>query len=317
VPLEIDPAARHVIGLAIGRGGVEAQRLSLTGLPLGGVADRSVSDPAQLVSAAARLLSQYVGKDALAVGITVPGFVDPAAGAILFSSALPGRNSTSLAPAYLAAGRLPVVLENDMHAIAARWFLANRPQGPQDVLLVRVADGQLGAALLVDGRPNRGCATGGNELGHTRFPNVPTSRCYCGQTGCLERIVSTDFLGRDDGATLAERLAGYQPEADPRVEAMLGYLAHGLANAVNFIRPHRLVLVSPFVRHAAFIGELTRRTHELILVQLADRVGIDLWDEPPVGSAQTAGWLALADLLMGRWGQRAPMPTVPAVYSSR
>ena len=53
----------------------------------------------------------------------------------------------------------------------------------------------LGSALLIDGRPNRGCVTGANELGHTRLP-VETDICFCGHPGCLERIVSTEFLRR-------------------------------------------------------------------------------------------------------------------------
>jgi predicted NBD/HSP70 family sugar kinase len=308
IPLEIDPAARQVLGLAIGRGGVEVQRLSLTGAPIGPLVAHPVTNPAPRLPPAARLLAQCVDPQALAIGITVPGFVDPAAAAILFSSALPGRPSTSLAPVYTAAAGLPVVLENDMHAIAARWLLHNRPGRCQDVLLVRVADGQLGAALLVEGHPNRGCAAGGNELGHTRFPNVPTPRCYCGQSGCLERLVSTDWLRQEDPASapLADRLAAYHPGRDALLETLIGYLAHGLANAINFIRPHRLVLVSPFVGHQPFIEALTQRMRSLILVELADRVSLDLWDEPPVGSAQTAAWLALADLLLGHWSDPAP-----------
>ncbi len=198
-----------------------------------------------------------------------------------------------------------------MHAIAARWSLENRAGASEDVLLVRIADGQLGAALLIEGRPNRGCATGGNELGHTRFPDVTTPLCYCGQSGCLERIVSTTFLRQNDprhiplAGTLAtwpsDRAAG--SIADPAAAALIHHLAHGLANAVNFIRPHRLVLVSPFVGHAAFVEDLLRQTRELILIQLRDRARIDLWDDPPVGGARTAAWLALAQVLTGRWGE--------------
>ena len=122
----------------------------------------------------------------------------------------------------------------------------------------------------------------------------------------LERIVSTDFLRQENARhlRLADSLAVYVHGLDPQPDALVGYLAHGLANAVNFIRPHRLVLVSPFVNDSAFIDELIRRTRELILVQLADRVRIDLWDDPPVGGARTAAWLALAQFLTGRWGNK-------------
>jgi len=64
------------------------------------------------------------------------------------------------------------------------------------------------------------------------------------------------------------------------MDEMNEYLACGLSNAVNFVRPHRLVLVSPFTRYAAFGDALVRQTRSMILPQLVDRVRIDLWDEP-------------------------------------
>src|SRR5205807_3952274 len=157
-------------------------------------------------------------------------------------------------PIYDVAGDLPVVLENDMHALAARWLLTHRAAG-QDVLLVLVGDGRLGAAILVDGRPNRGCAIGANDLGHCRF-FVDTEKCFCGHVGCLERIVSTDFLLRQNGhagrngksitpppdGALLQRAAAYDgdPASDPALNTILEYLACGLSNAINFVRPHRL-----------------------------------------------------------------------------
>ena len=96
-------------------------------------------------------------------------------------------------PLYEMAGDRPLVLENNMHALAAWWLLMHQAESDEDVLLVSIMDGQMGAALLIDGRPNRGCATGANEIGHMRF-FVDTETCYCGHPGCLERVVSTEFM---------------------------------------------------------------------------------------------------------------------------
>lgn len=323
-PLEIDPARRNAVGLAIGPGRVEACRVGLRGQPIGRPLAKAVASPGSMVAAAARLLERAIDRETLAVGVSVTGFVDPIERAVLFSSALPGRSHASLAPIYGAAGDVPVVLENDMHALAARWMLAHRVSaaaaGAGDVLLVRIDDGRLGAAMLIDGRPNRGCATGGSELGHCRF-FVETRPCYCGHAGCLERIVSTDFLrrhspsGRGNGRShrnrngsslielpLATRAARFDGHNDSALSDMLRYLARGLANAVNFVRPHRLVLVGALTRCATFTGALIRQTRGEVLPELADRVRFDLWDEPTIGSGETAGWLALANLLYGGWG---------------
>ena len=307
VPLEIDPLRRHVIGLAIAPGRVEACRVGLRGHPVGPSVSRPITDPSKVIPTATAMLKKMMNADAMAIGLSVTGFVDAEKHAVLFSSALPGKGPATLAPIYEAAGELPVVLENDMHAMAARWMLTHRAAG-QDVLLVLVEDGRLGAAMLIDGRPNRGCATGGNELGHSRF-FVDTQKCYCGHTGCLERIVSTEFLHRQHNhkrgpETLLQTTAQFtgDPDTHPALQTILKYLACGLANAVNFVRPHRLILVSPFTRTPAFADALVRMIRGSVLVELADRVKIDFWDEPAAGSAETAGWLALADLFFGGWG---------------
>ena len=88
-----------------------------------------------------------------------------------------------------------MILENNMHALAAWWSLIHQADIDEDVLLVSIGDGQMGAALLIEGKPNRGCAIGANELGHMRF-FVDTEICYCGHPGCLERVCSTEFLRR-------------------------------------------------------------------------------------------------------------------------
>ena len=307
VPLEIDPLRRHVIGLAIAPGRVEACRVGLRGHPVGPSVSRSNVDAAKVIPTAAAMLKKMMSAEAMAIGLSVTGFVDAEKHAVLFSSALPGKGPATLAPVYEAAGDLPVVLENDMHAMAARWMLTHRAAG-QDVLLVLVEDGRLGAAMLIDGRPNRGCATGGNELGHSRF-FVDTQKCYCGHMGCLERIVSTDFLNRSkpqrsQATTLLQATTHFNGDvpANPGLESILKYLACGLANAINFVRPHRLILVSPFTRSPAFADALVRMIRSSVLVELADRVRIDFWDEPAAGSAETAGWLALAELFFGGWG---------------
>lgn len=308
VPLEIDPARRYVVGLAIAPGKVEAGRVGLRGTPIGSPISKTVEDPAKLIPTAASLLKKVIGPETMGIGFSITGFVDPVEHVVLLSSALPGKPHASLAPIYEAAGDLPVILENDMHALAARWLLTHRVNG-QDVLLALVHDGRLGAAILIDGHPNRGCATGANELGHCRFAFVETAKCFCGHVGCLERIVSTDFMRRrskgdfDPKETLMQRVNrfGGDAESDPALATILQGLSCGLANAINFVRPHRLVLTSPLVRNADFADVLVRQIRGGVLNELADRVKIDFWDEPDAGSSETAGWLALAEFFFGGW----------------
>ena len=321
VPLAIDPSTRHLLGLALVPGRAEITRLALTGEVVGRPVTKDVSSPAALVKTAAALLERQVTSETLAIGVTSTGFLDPINKSILFSSALPGRGVESLKPVFDAAGDVPAVLGNDMHALAARWLLTHRAEQKQDVILVWFTDGRLGSAILIEGRPNRGCATGGNELGHTRFPGIETARCFCGQIGCLERIVSSDFLNRQDNnaklsQSLSDRVGEFESaEADPALGHMLDLLAQSLSNAVNFIRSHRLVLASPYMRHAALVQALVTKTRALVLPELASRLKIDLWDQSSTGSAENAGWLALAELLYSGWDAAARTPRLAVARS--
>src|SRR5437764_5837425 len=171
-----------------------------------------------------------------------------------------------------------------MHAMAAWWLLVHQAESDEDVMLAAVNDGQMGAALLIDGRPNRGCVTGANELGHMRFP-VDTETCYCGHPGCLERICSTEYLRRRgvNKGTLFELAARHgtpaargngDAAADRALEDLLTHLSAGLANAVNFIRPNRLVLTSEMTRFPAFSDTVLRSIRSRLLAEMVKRVRI-------------------------------------------
>src|SRR5262245_1880007 len=136
VPLEIDPAKRHVIGLAIEPGRTDVCRLGLGGAVLDRVHTRDCADTAKLIPTAAALLAKHRDRRTLGIGVSVTGFVDSSQRSLLFSSAMKGGPAADLSPIFDAAQNIPIVLENDMHALAARWLLTHRADHEQDVLLV-------------------------------------------------------------------------------------------------------------------------------------------------------------------------------------
>ena len=301
VPLEIDPSRRHVLGLAIRPGRVEVAKLNLLGKLIEPAIDRQVHDAGRIIRTGRDLLRDHLTDSTICVGIATPGFVDSRSHSILLSSAWPGQGEVSMQPIFDTAGAMPYLLENDMHALAARWMLAHRAEQSEDVMLVYFDDGQLGSALLVNGRPNRGCVTAANELGHTRLP-VDTERCYCGKIGCLERIWSTDFLSRQGKkkGSLRERAADFN-HTDESLSHVIELLAMGISNAVNFTRVNRVVLVSELTRHQTFSDAIVDSVRGQMLAELASRVAIDVWDQPAAQSAENAGWLAMASLYCDGW----------------
>ena len=317
-PLEIDPESRVAVGLSLAPGEIQAVKLTLRGEVLGRVQSLRVFRSKMLVNAARDLLRRMIERQTLVVGVSITGFIDPDAQTILFSSAAPSIGPLSLRPLFevVASARqksgksqeaaLPLVLENDMHALSARWLLTHRADPERDVLLVGIDDGRLGASVLINGRPNRGCVMAANELGHMRL-SVATDRCYCGQVGCLERIFSGPFLRRlgiARGRSLADLISDPRNHR-PALRRLSGLLATGLANAVNFVRPSRLVIASPFVRFPTFVRLLQPLVQHAMLPELQKRVRIDWWDEPCVQSASSAGWLGLAALYGDGWTEVA------------
>jgi predicted NBD/HSP70 family sugar kinase len=275
---------------------VEVARLNLLGELQGEPAHRSVASLKGLIRTAHNLLLRHVTRQTLALGAATPGILDGARREILFSAIDPDTHAVSLSPLFDALD-VPIVFENDVHAMAARWLLVNRDSDAETVLLVFLDDGQVGAALLVEGHPVPGCVIGAHELGHTRL-NVKTSRCYCGETGCLERIFSSAFIGSRQRLV---HLASTFEAGNSRMSEMLDLTGMGLANAVNLLRPHRVVLVGEIVRFKAFTHRLISAMRQRMLAGLARNVQVSVWDQPHVRSAETAAWLALAGLYHKGW----------------
>jgi len=319
VPLGIDAIRKHLVGVAIAPGEVQVVRCNLLGQAIEPATRVSAKRQDDVVQLAAGLLGQTLGRNCLAIGLSLPGFIDAKSRTILMSAALPGRKDIPLEPVFKAAKKLALVAENDMHALAARWLLSQTASGGQqdgkqisqeDVLLVQIDDGRLGAAVLINGRPNSGCAMGGNELGHFRFM-AATETCYCGQTGCLERIVSSPFVNHEVPRTMNASLSALTQQhgsmntipakLSAGYEIMFDHLVCALSNAVNFLRPHQLVLVSPLPRSKNFNEDLVSQIKGRLLAALSPRVRISFWEEPALAPAQNAACLALAELILGGW----------------
>jgi predicted NBD/HSP70 family sugar kinase len=302
VPVEIDPAGAELVGLAITPGGVDACRMNLMGSVLEHFAPAQGVPAERLIAAAVKILARACSNRTIGIGVSVTGFIDPTARHILLSSAMPAQKPVSLRPIDEVAEQ-SVTFGNDMQALAARWAIEHRNLEKESVLLVWFDDGRLGSAFLPDGRPYRGALAGGNELGHTRFP-VQTERCFCGHTGCLERIVSSDFLRRQSRGKSRQRLREQIGQFDSNSDGlmtMVNLLAAGLGNAVNLLRPQRLVLVGELTRATKFRDVLSTQIRDLLIGPLQDLVKIDFHPRPVGESAVDAAWLAAAELLWTGW----------------
>jgi predicted NBD/HSP70 family sugar kinase len=302
--LEIDRQRRRVLCVVLKPGKVELALSDLTGQAVGQIASRRVGAKASVVDEATALVREHLREhaDVVAAGVVVPGLIDTQRRVLLFSSATPKRQDVSLEPLFEALSGRVVVVDNMIHAVGERFRLTDPDAHQQDVVLVWLGDGELSASIMLSGPPNRGSVHSSNELGHMTLP-VKTARCYCGQIGCLERIVSTAQLKRmDPGATGSLLNALGAAPMSPAATTIVRHLGRTLANTVNLLRPQRLVLTGPLTQVPGLAAMLEVLVRRRAMPVLAQRVAVEVWSHQAPRLADLAAWLALGAIS----GQRQP-----------
>ncbi len=163
---------------------------------------------ASVADAVGELCAQ-VGADPLslvAVGVGVPGVVDPDAGTVTHAVNLGLDAPVDLAR--LVSDRLGGVrvrVENDLNT-AALGAAALLHLEQRDLAFLAIGTG-LAAGLLLDGRLRRGSSRAAGEIGHVPY-RLDGPVCACGQLGCLEVYASGRTLElawqRRPGSALAD-----------------------------------------------------------------------------------------------------------------
>jgi predicted NBD/HSP70 family sugar kinase len=189
------------------------------------------ADPAQITAAMAELVDEVltaadVRRDqVLGLGLAAPGPIDHATGTIVTPPQLTGWARVPLRRMLADATGLEVTLDNDATAAAVgeRWAGAGR--GVANFAYFLLGTG-VGGGLILGHQVHRGGSMNAAEFGHTSVqPDGPT--CYCGNSGCLESLISPSALV----AEVRRRLTGGERSAlDP---ATVDYAALCRAAAEN------------------------------------------------------------------------------------
>lgn len=131
--------------------------------------------------------------DLAAIGLGVPGQVDPVRGLV--------NLAVNLHWDHFPAGELlsnsftvPCFLENDVRAAALGVYRFLNPEKVQNLAYVSLGTG-VSAGLILQGQLYRGVHGMAGEFGHIMVePNGP--RCNCGAYGCLETFIAGPALAR-------------------------------------------------------------------------------------------------------------------------
>jgi glucokinase len=141
-------------------------------------------------------LAQQRGQPIGCVGVGAAGQVNSQAGEIVYAvETLPGWTGTPVAAQLGALVGLPVLVENDVNAVAAGEMRFGAGRGFQRALYAAIGTG-IGGALIANGHIEAGAHWSAGEIGHTMIDIERRRMCNCGQAGHLEAYASGPAMAR-------------------------------------------------------------------------------------------------------------------------
>lgn len=282
--LQLVPDARYAIGVHIGIG---MFRVAVTNLFAEIVASQRVefdlgSAPEDIISEIVRRIDQTLETSGverervIGVGVGASGLVNYVTGVNVFAPRLGWKNIPirSLLEEKLD---LPICVDNNVRSMALGEAFFGAGRGVESLAFVYGRVG-VGAGFVVNGQLFRGSSAGAGEIGHTVMLPQDGALCSCGNTGCLETLISEPVLVKQaqllvqkyPASLLAQHLkngdansqmenifaAAHEGDTMARdlIEDRACYLGIALANLVNMLNPEVI-----------FLGGMFAQGHDLIV----------------------------------------------------
>jgi len=295
-----------VAGIDIGGTKIATLIVDAAGAVLGRATHASsVGDQGGAVQAIAACLDEALAaaelrrEDLVAVGVGVPGRVDPKRGHVTLAVNL-GWTDFALRDALELELGLPVVIENDVRAAAIGLHERHVVGDANDLAYLAVGTG-IAAGVVLDGRLHRGARGLAGEIGHA-IVDSDGPRCVCGQQGCLEAFASGPSIARRANATNAEAVYDAAAAGDPAAQELVDDVGRRLAWAIHTLvltYDVQRVVVGGGVSHAGTPFEAPLRRELARLRAASDLAGellpADIVDVlPPESEAGAWGAVAVA-----------------------
>lgn len=316
-PLFIDPVRMLLLGSEVGLRSVRVVATSLTGEVLargdrGFDPTRSPEDCLDALSHAMLGVFEQLddsARQAIGIGVGLPGGVDTADGVLRFAPNLGWRDvpvATMLARRLHGTplARVTLFLQNEADAAAMGELEFNASQAASPLLYLSINQG-LGAGLIVRDTLLGGSRNFAGEVGHTVL-EIDGPICTCGRRGCAEALISA---GAASGAPEATRRAGFY----------LGVLLHNLTTAYD---PGCIVLGGEHVGLGdAFLGPAlqTLREYAAAAGLAAPEVRISQFagDAVAIGAAALARHRLTRPFCSDAKRDTAPVPHPPGKWKAR
>jgi predicted NBD/HSP70 family sugar kinase len=287
-----------VVAAAIGRSRSQLALFDLVGEEIEAVSlEHEIgAGPGVVMPEVARQLALLLGDElrtVLAVGLSLPGTIDPALGVSVDSPVMGGWDGVDLAPFLREVTDAPLYVGNDADVLARSERLGHA--GTFDDLLVLKASTGLGLGIIAEGRVVSGHLGGAGEIGHTKIDAAEGRPCRCGDSGCLETIAGgwallaeLEVRGRPVGHVrdVVALALGGDAEARSLLREAGRRLGEVLAVAINLLNPQAVVvggdMAAAFDVYAAGLREsvyarasaLATRDLQFLPATFGDRAGL-------------------------------------------
>jgi glucokinase len=190
------------IGIDVGGTKIQASVISESGAIVGRkrCATPRTGGAAKVLSAIEQVTDELMTEEKIrpadlqALGIAVPGVVDPKAGKVIITPNM-SLSGTEIVPRFEAQYDVPVVLGNDCNlgTLGESWLGAARGAGSVFGILVGTG---IGGGIVQRNRLWAGYRNSASEIGHTVI-KLGGPECACGNHGCLEALASRSAIERD------------------------------------------------------------------------------------------------------------------------
>jgi glucokinase len=201
------PSAEVALGFDIG--GTRLKTITLDGDRVVSSSVRPVPPTLDELLDALLLTTEEVTAEGItveAIGIALPGLVDPAFGARSLPGKLPGLGGYNLVSVLGAATTTRVACLNDGAAAAFGEWALGAGRGVEDLAVLTLGTG-VGSGVILNGSllESEHLGTGGG-LGHLTID--PTGQiCLCGNRGCAETMISAVAVATSVQAYIARGVA--------------------------------------------------------------------------------------------------------------
>jgi predicted NBD/HSP70 family sugar kinase len=210
--------------------------------------------------------------EVIGAGISIPGPVDAATGAIDNATLLHGW--VGVRPAEELRDRLgmPVHVDNDANLGALGEMVGGAGQGCAHLVYLNLSNG-VGAGIVADGRLYRGAGGIAGEVGHiTVDERGPV--CRCGNRGCLETLVGGPYLlqmlpqpiGQRESPPTVRTVIAKALAGDPGCRRILSDAGRAVGNCVailaNLFNPRLVILGGELARAGDLLLPSIRQTTE-------------------------------------------------------